>query len=106
MEHLALGEIGRGDAGGVRVLRVEVGLGAAEVAHGVKAVGQEVGVTLGQRGAADDEHAAPEGGEDDAKEDIGAPALLDELRRRDAGGARSGSRLSRREITATPPRRC
>ena len=54
MEHFAFGEIGRGDAGGVRVLREEVGLGAAEVARRVKAVGQEVGVTLGYRGAADD----------------------------------------------------
>ena len=58
------------------------GLGAAEVAIGVESVGQQVGVTLGQRGAADDEHAAPERGEDEAEEDIGASALLDELLRR------------------------
>ena len=82
MKHLALGEIRRGDAGVAGVLRVEVGLGAAEVAIGVESVGQQVGVTLGQRGAADDEHAAPERGEDEAEEDIGASALLDELLRR------------------------
>ena len=52
---------------------------AAQVARGVEAVVQQVWVAGGEGGGANDNHANPKRAEDEAEENIGAPAALLEL---------------------------
>jgi len=52
---------------------------AAEVARGVEAVVQQIGVAAAEGSGANADHAHPEGSEDDAEEHVGASAVLLEL---------------------------
>mmetsp|Transcript_35032 Transcript_35032/g.87665 ORF Transcript_35032/g.87665 Transcript_35032/m.87665 type:complete len:218 (+) Transcript_35032:404-1057(+) len=79
---------GRGDGGGgdtgvgsSRAAIVSVGSPqrvrcAAEVARGVEAVVQQIGVAAAEGSGANGDHAHPEGSEDDAEEHVGASAVL------------------------------